>query len=447
MNPSIFKSYDIRGVYPKEADEAAVERIGRAIVAHLGAKVVAVGRDNRVSSPSLFQALVSGITRAGADVVDIGLVSTPMAYFASATLRADATVMITASHNPPEYNGLKVCRANAVPMGLGGGLEKIKELALGSDIPDAAKCGSLHAHNAAYDYDAFIAGFARFGERRFRIAIDAAHAMGAMEIPIFDQLGANVAICGRLYDTLRPPGSCPHEANPLKHETLIELQHLVRETRADLGIAYDGDADRVGFVDEKGQVVRMDLVTALLARETLARKPGATILYDLRSSRSVKEVIEELGGVALECRVGHAHIKKHMIEAGAALAGEASGHYYFTEGGYSAEMGTLPAIFLMSLMAREGKTLSQLVAEVSRYAHSGEINLDVADPKALLEKAKGHFGNGIVSELDGLKVVYPKWWFSLRASNTEPVVRLNLEAETEDEMESHKEEILALANA
>lgn len=439
----IFKSYDVRGLYPSEINEELVERIGRAYVAYTNAKRVALGSDKRISSPSLFAALVKGITESGADVVDLGLLSTPMLYFASSKLDVDGAIMVTASHNPGEYNGLKFCKKNAVPIGLASGLSDIRDLALANDFPHKKHKGKVSAHDIKTDYAKHMLAFANFGDKRFHLATDTAHAMGVLELPILRAL-PGVALCGTLYDTLQLPGVCPHEANPLKTETLIELQHVVRKSKADMGIAYDGDADRIGFVDEKGRVVPMDLVTILLAEALLPDHPKCTILYDLRSSRAVKEVIEKAGGIAHESKVGHANIKKQMIAEGALLAGEVSGHYYFALSGYIAEMGSLPAILLMNLMAKTGKKLSELVDVVKFYAHSGEINMEVEDAAAIFKNVKAKFSDGTLSELDGIKISYGDWWFSLRSSNTEPLIRLNLEADTPELMQKKLEEVLAL---
>src|SRR3989338_1056231 len=440
---NIFKSYDVRGIYPSEFGEDAAEAIGHATVLKLGAKLLAVGRDNRISSPSLFDAFTRGVTEQGCEVIDIGLVSTPMLYFASATLPVDGAVMITASHNPGQYNGLKICGKNAIPFGLNSGLDDIRDIALAGNFKTAFKKGNITQQDISSTYQKFISSFIHLGEQKFSIAIDTAHAMGVLEIPIFDE-ASGISITGRLYDTLAVPGTCPHEANPLNTETLNELSALVTEKKVDMGIAFDGDADRIGFVDELGRPVPMDLVTAIIAPEVLRIHPGSTILYDLRSSRTVKEEIEHAGGVAAECMVGHANIKKQMREVGAVFAGELSGHYYFTEHGYSAEMGALPALLLMNIMASSGKKLSELVAHVQRYAHSGEINFKVNDSVDLFEKAKQKYSDGQLDILDGIKVSYPNWWFSLRASNTEPLVRLNLEADTPDLMEEMKYELIAL---
>lgn len=443
MNTKLFKAYDIRGVYPKDIDEEGVETIGRATVLVQNARALAVGRDNRDSSPSLFDAFTHGIANEEADIIDIGLCSTPMLYFASATLPVDGAAMITASHNPPEYNGIKICGKNAIPFGLASGLGDIRDRALLENFSDVGGVGTRTTCDITKDYRAFISSFASFHGKHFRIATDTAHAMGVLEIPVFETL-PGITFAARLYDGIRPPGTCPHEANPLVSETLHELAQAVIQEKADIGFAFDGDADRIGFVDEKGTPVPMDLITAILAPEVLLRHPGATILYDLRSSRSVKEEIERAGGVAHECPVGHANIKKQMREEGAVFAGELSGHYYFTEKGYSAEMGALPAILLLNRMARTGKTLSQLVAAVRRYAHSGEINFTVTDTKETIARVRDKYKDGHNSDLDGLKVSYPSWWFSLRASNTEPLLRLNLEADSPSLMEEKKRELIAL---
>lgn len=440
---NIFKSYDIRGIYGTEINEELCYHIGRATVEFLQAKTVAVGRDNRESSPALTEALEKGITDAGANVIDLGLLSTPMLYFASTDLDVDAAMMVTASHNPKEYNGIKICKKNAAPVGLSSGLSEIRDIALAQKYSPSKNIGTIVSRNIKNSYADFISSFANFQGTKFSIATDTAHAMGVLELPILKEL-PGVTLCATLYDTLEIPGTCPHEANPLKTETLSELSNVVLKSNADMGVAFDGDADRIGFVDELGRPVPMDLITALLAKALLKEFPKATILYDLRSSRSVKEVIEKEGGVAHECMVGHANIKKQMLAEGALFAGELSGHYYFSLGGYTAEKGILPAILLMNLMASTKKKLSELVDEVCVYAHSGEINLEIPDARTMLLQIKSHYKNGEISELDGIKVSYPSWWFSLRASNTEPLLRLNLEADTKELMEEKKTELLSL---
>lgn len=440
---NIFKSYDIRGIYGTEIDEELTYNIGRATVEYLGAKIIAVGRDNRESSPSLTEALERGITDAGANVIDLGLLSTPMLYFASTHIEVDAAMMVTASHNPKEYNGIKICKKNAAPIGLTSGLSDIRDIALAKKYSSPENVGVITTQDIKNSYATFISSFADFKGEKFSIATDTAHAMGVLELPILEGL-PGISIVAKLYDTLEVPGTCPHEANPLKTETLTELSQVVRTSGAQMGIAFDGDADRIGFVDELGQPIPMDLVTALIAKALLQRSPGSTILYDLRSSRSVKRVVEKNGGVAHECMVGHANIKRQMINEGALFAGELSGHYYFSLGGYIAEKGVLPAILLLNLMADTKKKLSELVSEVSFYAHSGEMNFEVSDAKKILSEVRSYYHDGELSELDGIKISYPNWWFSLRSSNTEPLLRLNLEADTSELMEEKKAEILSL---
>ena len=442
----IFKAYDVRGLYPSEINEDLVEKTGRAFVEFMNAKCVAVASDKRVSSPALLSALIKGITEAGANVIDLGLLSTPMLYFASSKLDIDGAIMVTASHNPGQYNGLKFCKKNAIPIGLASGLSEIRDIAFSGKFKTADRTGTVSNHDIKPDYDKLLVSFANFNGKKFHVATDTAHAMGVLELPVYKML-PGVALCGALYDTLALPGVCPHEANPLKTETLIELQHVVRKTKADMGIAYDGDADRIGFVDEKGRTVPMDIITALLAKSMLEKFPKSIVLFDLRSSRAVKESIERLGGIAHESKVGHANIKKQMIEEGAVMAGEVSGHYYFNLAGYIAEMGTLPAILLMNLLAKTDKKLSELVDEVRVYAHTGEINMEIDDAPAVLAKVREVYHDGILSLLDGVKIVYPTWWFSLRLSNTEPLLRLNLEADTTEILEAKKEELLTIINS
>lgn len=441
MKPELFKAYDIRGIYPTEINETDVYNIGRAVVEYLKPKTLGIGRDIRASSPSLFESFTRGVMDSGCNVIDLGVISTPMVYFAAGRLDIDAAISLTASHNPPQYNGLKVALRGAVPVGENSGLREIRDLALRGEWSTVTTRGAMHSEDVRHAYYGYFASFADLKDKHFTIAIDTANAMGVFELPIYEQFSDNLSIIN-LYNDLDHPFEC-HEANPLKTETLDELCAKVKETHADLGIAYDGDADRIGFVDELGAVIPMDLITGLVATIILEKNPGATILYDLRSSRSVKEVIEEHGGRALECKVGHANIKKQMREDGAIFAGELSGHYYFIENSY-AEAGTLPALLLLSLMAETGKTISQLVQELKRYHHSGEINSEVTDKDAILQTLKEKYADGKQHELDGLKVDYPEWWFNVRPSNTESLLRLNLEATTPELMETKKTELLAL---
>ena len=444
MEESIFKAYDIRGVYPKEINEDTVEKIGHAIIDVLDMKTVAIGRDARASSPSLYAALEKGITDAGGTVINLGLLTTPMVYYASGTLPVDGALSVTASHNPPQYNGIKIARAGAVPVGGENGLMDIKEYVLHGTPTIAPQKGTVQKQNIIENYYAHFAQYAAFGDRRFTVVIDTANAMGILETPLFERFAKNIMLV-KMYDDLSHPFTA-HEPNPLKTETLAELQKKVTETKADMGISYDGDADRVGFVDENGTVIPMDLITGLIARILLKKHRGATILYDLRSSRAVKEVIEENGGIAHECRVGHALIKKQMRDESALFAGELSGHYYFQEN-FGAEAGTLAAFYLLNLMAETGKPISALVKDLRRYHHSGEINSDVENKNAVMQKLKETYADGALSERDGVKIDYADWWFNVRPSNTESVLRLNVEAGAKEMMEQKRDELLCLIRA
>jgi phosphomannomutase len=442
MNKSIFKAYDIRGVYPSEINEEAAYAIGRAAAQYFKAKTIAIGRDARESSPALFAELSRGIMDAGCNVIDLGVLTTPMVYFAAwKVAAADMVISVTASHNPPQYNGMKFALKNAIPVGENSGLNEIRDIALAETFEEVFMKGTLSTQDIKPEYYDYFASFAHFGDKQFTIVIDTANAMGVLELEVYRRFPQNLKLV-TLYDDLEHPFSA-HEANPLRLDTLEELQSKVVEIGADFGIAFDGDADRVGFVDEKGEIIPMDFATGMLAKELLRKNAGATILYDLRSSKAVKEVIEENGGVALECKVGHSNIKKQMREDGALFAGELSGHYYFKENSY-AEAGTLASLILLNLMTETGKKMSQLSSDLKRYFHSGEINNDVEDKDAVLAILKEKYTDGVMHELDGLKVTYPTWWFNVRPSNTEPLLRLNMEANTKELMEEKRDELLAI---
>ncbi len=448
MLEKIFKAYDIRGIYPQEINEEIVYKIGRATVEFLKAKKIVVGRDIRESGDSLFKSLKKGITDAGADVYDLNLTTTPMLYFASGKLDVDGGISLTASHNPGQYNGIKICRSQAIPIGENSGLLEIKKIVSENKFNHASSAkGKIIPVNIKNDYYDYFSSFLNIGNKKFKLVIDTANAMGILELEIYKKFPQNFNLI-TLYDNF--DSTFPnHEANPLKTETLQDLQEKVVSEKANLGIAYDGDADRVGFIDEKGNPIPMDLVTALIAEIILKKNPGATILYDLRSSMSVKEIIEENGGIAHECRVGHALIKKQMREENAIFAGELSGHYYFEEN-YKAEAGSLPAIYLLNLMAKSEQPISDLIKNVKRYYHSGEINSEVSDKETVLRKLKEKYADGKINELDGVKISFwdkpqgERWWFNVRPSNTEPVLRLNLEADNEKLMQTKQTELLEI---
>lgn len=442
MNKKIFKAYDIRGVYPEDINEDVAAKIGSAIVQYTGAKKIAVGYDMRESSLELEAGLIYGIIEQGADVIKIGLSSTPMAYFASWKLDVDASVVITASHNPAEWNGMKMCLKNSVPIGEGSGMEEIKELASKGVFSEVQKKGVIEENSQLKEeYLNYIAGFFKKGFAKKKVVIDFANSMGIGDKGVYEKISEGVEAV-YMYDNF--DGTFPnHEANPLKTETLDALRKKVIEEKADLGIAYDGDADRIGFVSEDGEIIPMDYTIALLSEEILKKYPGRLVLMDLRSSNAVKEVIEEAGGKVNRCRVGHSLIKKQMREEGAIFAGELSGHYFFEENS-KAEMATSAAIMIINLMNETGKKMSELVENLKRYSHSGEINSDVEDKKGMMKKLKEVYRDGKLDELDGIRIDYPDWWFNVRPSNTEPKLRLNLEAKNKELMEEKRDELLKL---
>jgi phosphomannomutase len=439
----IFKAYDIRGVFPDELDAAAAYRIGRATARLLGGSEIAVGRDARSSSPRLFDALVRGLGDEGSAVVDLGLVCTPMLYHAVEALGAGGGVMITASHNPGRYNGFKICREHAIPIGEATGLREIERFAgeAASGAPPSAHRRDVRRADLR---DAYVSHVLRLARKvpELRVAIDCGNGMASVALePLLERLPLDVV---RLY--FEPDGTFPnHDADPLKLENLREVCDAVRRTGADLGVAFDGDADRAIFVDDRGEPVSSDLVTALLARRELREHPGGLVLYDLRSSRVTAEEVRAAGGRAQMCRVGHSFVKAQMRESGAIFAGELSGHMYFRfSPTLVADDGIAAFAALLDVLGTERKPLSELVAPLRRYAATGEINRRVADVPGLLAAIeREHAAAPEISHLDGLLVRYPDWWFNLRPSNTEPVVRLNLEADTQEQMTLRRDAILA----
>ncbi|HOK04967.1 MAG TPA: phosphomannomutase/phosphoglucomutase [Victivallales bacterium] len=432
----IFKAYDIRGIYPEQLNEQIAEKIGRAFTIFLKAKKIVVGRDVRPHSKPIFEALAKGITEQGADVIDLGLCSTPMSYFANGKLSADGSIIITASHNPAEWNGFKLSRKEAIPISGATGIADIEKLVENSKWPVSTQKGTVIKYDISKEYGEFLRKHAKLN-RKLRVVVDFANAMGSFEIAGIRDMFEIIP----LYEEL--DGSFPnHEANPLKTETLENLRKKVVETGADFGAGFDGDADRCGFVDNKGNIIPMDLFTALIAQDILSNGP-ATILYDLRSSWAVKECIEANGGKAIMSRVGHAFIKAQMREYGAVFAGELSGHYYFKEN-FTAESQGLAFLMFANLICKTGKSASELVAPLKKYYSSGEINSKVLDVKQILNKIKTTYKDGNLFELDGVSVEYDNWWFNVRASNTEPLLRLIVEAKTKELMEEKKNELLRI---
>lgn len=432
----IFKAYDIRGIYPNQLNEEMAEKIGRAFVSFTKAKKVVIGRDMRPHSVPLFKAMAKGITEQGADVIDIGLCSTPMSYHANGKLGADGSIMITASHNPAEWNGFKLCRENAIPISGATGIADIEKCVKDQSWEKSSKVGKISTYDIAPEYAEFLRSHAAMN-KKLKIVVDYANAMGSSEIAGIEDLFEIIP----LYKEL--DGTFPnHEANPLEFETLHAIREKVKETGAAFGAAFDGDADRCGFIDDKGEIIPMDLFTALIAQDILAHGP-ATILYDLRSSWSVKECIEQNGGKAIMSRVGHAFIKSQMREYGAVFAGELSGHYYYKEN-FVAESQGLSCIKLANLICKTNKKVSDLVAPLRKYFASGEINSKVGDVASVLSKIKAKYSNGKLFELDGVSVEFADWWFNVRSSNTEPLVRLIVEARDKKTMETKRDELLSI---
>lgn len=437
---SIFKAYDIRGTYPDQIDAKIAHRIGAAMVRFLGAKRLVVGRDMRTMAPEIQDAVIAGMLEQGCDVVDIGLASTPMVYFAIGKIPCDGGMAVTASHNPKQYIGFKLCRKEARPLSGDTGIQDIARLVADGDLKPAARAGKRDSVDLMADWVAHIASFAK-GIKPMTIVVDYANGMGANESPaIFRQIpGLSVV---PLYDTL--DGTFPnHEANPLKESNLDDLRAAVRKHRAPLGLAFDGDADRCAFVDEEGRTVHADLITAILARGMLQRHPGKGIIYDLRSSKVLPEEIVRLGGRPVRERVGHSFMKETMRRTDCIGGGELSGHFYFAENYYT-DCGVLAAILVLNQLSQEGKSLKQAADPLRKYFGTGEVNFKVADKEGLMKLVAAKFADGQIDYLDGISVTYKDWWVNVRPSNTEPYLRMCLEADTEELMRVKRDELLAI---
>lgn len=435
----IFKAYDIRGIYPESVDAAIAEKIGRAYAAVTGVKTVAVGRDMRTSSDVLFDGLVRGLTASGVHVLDLGSCSTPICYYSVGTLKTDGGVMITASHNPGKWNGFKFCLKEAFPISNANGLKEIEESFHQGNFQNAEVPGTIRHIDMTDEYGKFIRQFAKFDGKKLKVVCDFGNGMGRWEIAgvrdLFDLIP--------MYE--EPDGDFPnHEANPLNFETLKDLCSRVRETGADFGIAFDGDGDRCGFVDQRGRIISMDLFTALIASDFLQSQGPATILYDLRSSRVVAETVLENGGTPVMTPVGHSFIKKRMRETGAVFAGELSGHYYFREN-FCAESQAMALVKFANLLCRTGKSAGELTDPLRRYFSTGELNYKVTDIPSVLKKIKNIYSiNGKLFELDGISGEYSDWRFNIRSSNTEPMLRLMVEADTEEKMKYHRDRLISV---
>ena len=447
LDPSVFKAYDVRGIYPSQLDEDGAYRVARAYTEHFEPRAVAVGRDMRLSSPSVQAAVTEGVADAGADVVELGLVGTEMLYHAVAELSLDGGICVTASHNPGNYTGMKIVRRGALPVGGDSGLAEIRARAEADFEPTSTR-GRVRSEDV---FPGFVAKVLSFVDpstiRPLHVVIDAANGMaGVMLPPVLQHLPQLDVV--RCY--FEPDGSFPnHEPNPLLPENREFIVAKVKEESADLGVAYDGDADRCFFVDDTGKFVPGDFATALMAEAVLAKAPGEKVIYDVRASWAVPETIERAGGIPLVNRVGHAFIKQRMRSDGAVFAGEVSAHYYFRDFS-QADTGVVPFLVMLELLSKAGVELSELLQPYREHFFlTGEINTPVADVPLKLQELKERYTaqGGRVSHLDGISIDFDNWHFNVRPSNTEPLLRLNLEALSEELMVEKRDEVLGVIRA
>ena len=455
VDPSIFKAYDVRGLYPDQMDEALAYRIGRGFARVLSDLQgpppselrVGLGRDMRLSAPSMAEAYARGIADEGADVLDVGMVGTEMLYWTVGSRGLDGGLMCTASHNPKAYTGAKLVKRGALALSGDSGIGELRDIVTaGEPGAPVAQPGAIeHADVAEAFREAALGYIDAASVDSMRVVLDGGNGMaGPMVGPLLRTFPLD-----RIETYWEPNGEFPdHEPNPLLEENRRFIVDRVRESGADLGIAWDGDADRCFFIDDTGEFVAGDFLTALLAEALLRKEPGATVLYDVRASRAVREVVERAGGTAEVNRVGHAFFKTRMRETGAAFGGEVSGHYYFRDF-YCADSGTIPALLILELLSVEGKRISELLEPLrSRYFISGEINSEVADQEAKMEEIVERYWDGELGRLDGISIDYEDWHFNVRPSNTEPLLRLNLESlVSQAHMEQKRDEVLALIRA
>jgi phosphomannomutase len=442
IDPSIFKAYDIRGIYGETLTDEIAYRIGRAAAQYLNVPEIAVGRDMRLSSPQLAAALIRGITDQGVNAIELGMTTTDELYFAVGKFNYPAGAMITASHNPGKYNGVKFCRAQAFPISLDTGLGDIRDLAISGNFTEPAHKGQATQRDVTDDYVQHALSFIDVSKvKPLKVVVDAGNGMAGMILPrVFQHLPCTLI---PLYFEL--DGSFPnHPASPIEPENIVDLQKKVRETGADLGAAFDGDADRMFPVDEHGNFVDGSMVTAAVSNSLLHKHPGSTILYNLVVSKSVPALINRLGGHAVRARVGHSFIKAEMRRINAIFGGEHSGHFYFRDNWF-ADSGLIALLLILELVSAEDKPFSELLKPLDSGYRSGEINTTVSDVQGKLHGLEEHFIKGatLVDHMDGLTVEYPDWWFSVRGSNTEPLLRLNVEANNKALMEEKRDELLA----
>ena len=437
----LFKAYDIRGVVPDELNPDIAYRIGRALVTYLGVDNVCVGRDMRISGQVLATALIDGIRDQGADVTDIGLISTDGLYFAVGKFGFSAGVMVTASHNPAEYNGFKLCKSEARPLSLDEGIGEIRDLVLANEFSDPERRGDLIERDVTDEFvDHALSMIDVESVTPMRIAVDAGNGMAGKVLPrVFERLPGELI---PLFFEL--DGTFPnHEANPIEPENTRDLRAAVVAHNLDMGVAFDGDADRMFLIDDNGEFVGGDMVTAMVAQSLLRKNPGSAVVYNLICSRTVPELIEREGGRPIRSRVGHSFIKAHMRREDAIFGGEHSGHFYFRDNWY-ADSGLIAFLTVLELLSADGRSVSEYLKPIDTRFRSGEINSEVADVDGTLAKVSEAFADGELDELDGLTISYPTWWFNLRASNTQPLLRLNVEADTEAQLEDRTAAVLGI---
>ncbi|GAC1545544.1 MAG: phosphomannomutase/phosphoglucomutase [Candidatus Velthaea sp.] len=443
FDTSIFKSYDVRGIVPAQINDDTAYAIGRAFVETLGRKNICIGRDMRPSGESLMAALTKGATDAGADVTQIGLISTDCIYFAVGHYGFDGGIMITASHNPADYNGFKFCREEAIAISLDTGLAQIRDKAQAGEFKDASRPGSVQHKDVLDDFAKHCLTFVDDVKRikPFKIAIDAGNGMAGETVPRIFKYLPQVEVIPMYFEL---DGTFPnHPASPIEPENMVDLQKAVREHGCDLGVAFDGDADRMFIVDEKAALIGGDIVTALVGIDTLRHYPGAKILYNLICSRSVPEAITAHGGIPVRSKVGHSIIKKVMRDEDIPFGGEHSGHFYFKKNWF-ADSGMIALMQCLNVFSEADGPVSSVIKPIDKRFRSGEINSEVKDIPAKLKALEEHFKDAQIDYLDGTTVSYPNWWMNVRPSNTEPLLRLNVEGDTKELMEAHRDEALAL---
>jgi phosphomannomutase len=441
VNPGIFKAYDIRGVYPTELNEDVAYLIGRAFASFLSAETVIVGRDMRTSGPTIFDAVTRGLMDQGADVINIGMVSTDQYYFACTKL-GHPGMMVTASHNPKQYNGFKMVKKMPQLLSGDAGIQDLRRLVESEEFAASARAGTMSEIDLSEEFvEAVLALIDVDGLKPLKVVADTGNGMvGPILQRVYERLP--VTLIGMYLD---PDGTLPnHGLDPLQPENRAELEARVVSEGADIGFAFDGDGDRFFTIDDRGQFISGDFMTALLGQYYLEKSPGAKILYDVRASWAVPELITAAGGQPLMERVGHAFIKQRMSREGAVFAGEVTGHYYFQDFNY-ADSGVIPSLIILEMLSKKGKRMSELLAPLEATYHiSGEINTRVSDVKEVIAKLAERYSDAEHGHMDGLSITYPDWHFNVRGSNTEPLLRLNLEARTKELMEQRRDEVLKI---